>query len=71
MRERLAEVGIQTSVHYQPVHLFQLYRDQFAYSPGDLPVTESAAAKLISLPFYPTMTVKEVDVVVEAVKGSL
>jgi dTDP-4-amino-4,6-dideoxygalactose transaminase len=71
VRQRLASDGIQTSVHYPPVHLFQTYQDRFGYKQGDLPVTEWVASNLITLPFYPSMTVTEVDLVVESVRRSV
>ena len=71
IREMLAERGIQTSVHYPPVHLFSIYRERFDYRPGDLPVTEQIASSIITLPFYPSMTVGDVHQVIEALKGVL
>jgi len=71
IRRRLADDGIQTSVHYPPVHLFQLYRDRFGCGPGDLPVTEWVASNIISLPFYSSMTEDNVESVVDALKSAL
>lgn len=47
VRRRLEDAGIQTSVHYPPVHRFKSYRGG-----GRLPVTDSAAAREITLPLY-------------------
>ena len=71
VRERLAEKGIQTSVHYQPVHLFRIYRERFGYKPGDLPLTEWVANHELSLPLYPGMTEKDVTYVTDSLKGCL
>ena len=71
VRHKLAQDGIQTSVHYPPVHLFRLYTDRFGYAAGDLPVTEWVASNIISLPFYPSMAEEDVDSVVEALKRAL
>ena len=71
IREGLAEKGIQTSVHYQPVHLFRIYRERFAYKPGDLPLTEWVANHEITLPLYPGMTEADITYVTDSVKECL
>jgi dTDP-4-amino-4,6-dideoxygalactose transaminase len=68
----LAERGIQTSIHYPPVHRFSLYQCLW---PSDfdhgLPQTEAVTPRLITLPLFPTMTAKQLDMVAEAVRGFL
>ncbi|HUT71561.1 MAG TPA: DegT/DnrJ/EryC1/StrS aminotransferase family protein [Desulfosporosinus sp.] len=71
VRERLAEKGVQTSVHYQPVHLFRIYRERFGYKPGDLPLTEWVANHEITLPLYPAMTEEDVTYVTDSLKECL
>ena len=71
VRRSLARRGIQTSVHYPPVHLFQLYQDRLGCRAGDLPITESVASNIISLPFYSSMTQENVDSVVNGLKRAL
>ncbi|RMG23960.1 MAG: DegT/DnrJ/EryC1/StrS family aminotransferase [Methanobacteriota archaeon] len=61
--------GIQTSIHYPPIHHFQYYRERY---PGvSLPVTESVAAREVTLPLYPGMNAEMVSWVVQAVKEAL
>ncbi len=60
----LAEQGIQTSVHYPPIHGFSAYRSIGARRP--LPVTETVASRLVSLPLYPHMSVGDVSLVAAA-----
>jgi dTDP-4-amino-4,6-dideoxygalactose transaminase len=67
IRERMAQRGIQTSLHYPPVHLFSHYRKD---SP-QLPVTERIAARTITLPLFHTMTIEQVDVVVSEFEKAL
>lgn len=51
--ERLADSGIQTSVHYPAVHTFTYYRTLF---PGlRLPMAEVLSSRELSLPLYPHM----------------
>jgi dTDP-4-amino-4,6-dideoxygalactose transaminase len=65
--ERLRERGIGTSVHFIPVHQHPYYREEFGFRTGDYPVTEAAAARLISLPLYPDLTEEEADRVARTV----
>jgi dTDP-4-amino-4,6-dideoxygalactose transaminase len=47
--------GIQTSIHYPPIHLFSLYRRQFGYKKGMLPKTEEVSRREVTLPLHPGM----------------
>ncbi len=66
--EELKTRGIGTSVHFIPLYLHPFYRDTFGYNSGDFPASEWVYERIISLPIYPGMTDKEVDLVVEAVE---
>jgi dTDP-4-amino-4,6-dideoxygalactose transaminase len=65
----LADKGIQTSIHYPPIHRFSYYRGLW---PPDfdhgLPQTEAVAPRLVTLPLFPTMTAEQLDRVVTAVR---
>jgi dTDP-4-amino-4,6-dideoxygalactose transaminase len=65
--EGLAARGIGTSVHFIPIHHHSYYREGFAFSASDLPVTERIFPEILSLPLYPTMTEADVDRVAESV----
>jgi dTDP-4-amino-4,6-dideoxygalactose transaminase len=69
LREALADAGIQTSLHYPPVHLFDHYRTAYGYAPRDLPVAEDLALRLVTLPLYPTMTHAQLDEVCDCVES--
>jgi len=69
--DRLKASGIQSSLHYPPVHLFQYYQQHFGSRPGDLPLTENIAGRLVTLPLYPTMTVEQVEQVCSAIHTGL
>lgn len=69
--DRLKASGIQSSLHYPPVHLFQYYQQHFGSQPGDLPLTENIASRLVTLPLYPTMTVEQVKQVCSAIHTGL
>jgi dTDP-4-amino-4,6-dideoxygalactose transaminase len=62
-RAKLAEAGVQTGVHYPiPVHLQPAYRD-LGYARGDFPVSEAAAAEVLSLPMFPELTDAQIETV--------
>ena len=65
-RAKLTEAGIQTGVHYPiPVHLQPAYRD-LGYVRGDFPVSEAAAAEVLSLPMFPELTDEQIETVARA-----
>lgn len=51
--------GIQSSVHYPPIHQFSLYRERRAEN-ITLPITESYSSRTLTLPLHPGL--KESDV---------
>ena len=66
--DSMKENGIQTSIHYPPIHTFTAYKDTMVW---DLPVTEDVAKREITLPLYPAMSNDDVVVVVSAIQASL
>ncbi len=57
IRDSLAAVGIQTSVHYPPVHQFSTYRQYHI----DLPVTDLVASRLVTLPMYSSLSDQNIE----------
>lgn len=66
---RLKAKGILAVFHYLPLHLSAMGR-RFGGFPGQCPVTESVAPRLVRLPFYNGLTEAEQARVVEAVAGT-
>jgi len=56
IRNKLAEFGIQTSVHYPAVHRFSIYKE----FNNILPVTNYVADNLITLPMYGNLSKSEI-----------
>jgi len=67
--ESLRDSGIQSSIHYRPIHTFTYYQQR--YGQQSLPRTESVASSEVTLPLYPTMSAEKLELVVEAVKHGL
>jgi dTDP-4-amino-4,6-dideoxygalactose transaminase len=68
-RASLAARGIQTSVHYPPIHRFAHYRALGARRP--LPATDAVAERLVTLPLYPHMSDANVAAVTAAVQSAI
>ena len=65
----LAERGVATGMHYPvPIHLQEAYRGR-GMRPGSFPVTEQAAARLLSLPMYPELRPDQVERVAEEIRS--
>jgi dTDP-4-amino-4,6-dideoxygalactose transaminase len=62
--ESMRNAGVQTSIHYPPIHQFTYYRQR--YPELSLPVTEEVAAREVTLPLYPGLRDDEVDWVLSA-----
>jgi dTDP-4-amino-4,6-dideoxygalactose transaminase len=65
VRELLKSRGIQTSVHYPPIHRFSAYAG--AAADRALPETDAVADRLVTLPLFPHMAEEEVEAVVAEV----
>jgi dTDP-4-amino-4,6-dideoxygalactose transaminase len=61
VRDRMRAAGIQTSVHYPPIHRFTAYAD--IGSSRDLPQTDDVAQRIVTLPLYPHMRDDDVELV--------
>ena len=68
--ERMKERGIQTSIHYPPVHTFSAFREG-AIGADHLPLTDEIAARKVTLPLYPTMTDEQVQLVAQSASRAL
>ena len=66
-RAALADRGVQTTVHYPPVHLGGVNAEPDA----SLPVTEDYARRAVTVPMFPQMESWQQELVVEAVSDTL
>lgn len=67
--EKLRAAGIQTTVHYHPVHQFSWYRGKFPST--RLPVTEEFASRELTLPLHPKLEDCDPEFVVRALSNAL
>lgn len=61
IRDKLGEKGIQTSIHYPPIHRFSIYKKHYT----KLPVTDYVSNNLITLPMYSNLKEEDIDYVVK------
>lgn len=65
----LQKNNIQTAIHYPvPPHLQKAY-GHLNYKHGSFPITETMAATMLSLPFWPDMNEQQIARVVESVRS--
>lgn len=63
--------GIQTSIHYPPIHRFTYYQNRFSDLDNSLlPMTEYAGSHEVTLPLYTQMTAQEMETVTTAVEAA-
>jgi dTDP-4-amino-4,6-dideoxygalactose transaminase len=69
VRDRLTRAGIQTSVHYPPIHTFTHYAGCTPHRP--LPNTAAVTERLLTLPLFPHMSYDDVSAVTSALLAAL
>jgi len=69
--QKLREKGIQTSIHYPPIHLFTYYRKLFGFKEGILPKTEYVGKHEVTLPLHPLMTKNDIEFICKIIKNNL
>ena len=67
VRARLEDAGIQTSMHFPPVHHLEPYRKDAA----ELAQTERIAARAMSLPLYPALSFEQIDRVCDELAAAI
>ena len=69
LRGFLLKRGIQTSVHYEAIHLEPYYRDLLGTSVPSLPHSESFGRCVISLPTYPGLSRRKQKYVIDQINN--
>jgi len=65
----LKDNGVNTQVHYIPIHLQPFYKKRYGYNKGDFPVAEGYYNKALSLPLYPTLKDSEQKKVISLIRS--
>lgn len=67
--EYMKTAGIQTSIHYPPVHLFTTFRRDGSAC-HSLPITEEVASREVTLPLYPNMLPEQLKLIASELSKS-
>ncbi|MCG8213983.1 DegT/DnrJ/EryC1/StrS family aminotransferase, partial [Brenneria goodwinii] len=67
--DHLRTKGIQTTIHYTPVHQMTLYRQMFTEI--HLPKTEDFAQRELTIPLHPQITASAIESVVVALATAI
>ena len=59
-REKFDKAGIETGIHYQPIHQMSLYKTK-----TKLPITEEISKKIVTLPTHPNLKKSEIDKIIK------
>jgi dTDP-4-amino-4,6-dideoxygalactose transaminase len=69
LQTALAEIGIETGIHYPiPCHLQPAFQG-LGYRAGDFPHAETLSQDILSLPMYPGLTDAQIERVVAAIRS--
>lgn len=60
--KKLFEKGIEIGTHYSPIHKMKFYKNKVK-----LPITESVASKIVTLPIHPNLSENDVDKIIQNV----
>jgi len=63
LARHLGDNGIESAVHFPPIHLQPVFREAYGFSPGEYPKAEAAAEHMLSIPMFPGLTAPQVDFV--------
>ncbi len=66
--DALKQENIGAGVHFTALHTHKYYRETFGFKKNDFPNAAWIGDRTISLPFYPHMSQKDINDVIEAVK---
>jgi dTDP-4-amino-4,6-dideoxygalactose transaminase len=69
--EQMKACGVQTSIHYPPVHKFRAYSEIGVRVGQELRCTEDLGTRELTLPLYPGMSEADVEFVVESLRDVL
>jgi dTDP-4-amino-4,6-dideoxygalactose transaminase len=67
--EAMRKAGVQTSIHYPPIHRFTYYRRRAPEV--SLPVTEAVASREVTLPLYPMLRDEDTSYILAVIGDAL
>jgi len=67
LKQHLEKKKIFSKVYFNPIHLTTYYKEKFGLESISLPITETIAEQVLTLPMYPNMTTEEKTYLVDSV----
>jgi len=61
-RKKLLRQGIETGIHYKPIHTFSFYKSKIR-----LPISEKVGKEIVTLPTHPNLTENDVEKIIKTV----
>lgn len=61
-RKKMEEIGIETGVHYRPIHTFSMYK-----SKNHLSITEKVGNEIVTIPIHPNLSESEIEKIINSV----
>jgi len=58
-RRQMNSVGIETGIHYRPIHTFSMYKKNI-----NLPITEKVGNEIVSIPIHPNLSENQVEKII-------
>jgi perosamine synthetase len=65
-RTKMNDVGIETGIHYKPIHTFTFYKNNQM-----LPITEKVGSQIVTLPTHPNLTSSDINKIIDSVNRFL
>lgn len=63
----LQDNGIGVAVNFRPLHLMRYYREKYGYQGGEYPIAEKIGSSTITIPLYPKLNIREVNLIIDTV----
>jgi len=61
-RQKMAKKGIETGIHYKPIHHMTMYKQK-----TKLKITDNISSKIVSLPTHPNLEKKDIEFIIKCV----
>jgi dTDP-4-amino-4,6-dideoxygalactose transaminase len=61
-RKKLSKKGIETGIHYRPIHTFSYYKSEIK-----LPLTEKVGKEIVSLPTHPNLSEHDIEKIITTI----
>jgi len=60
--KKMDSVGIETGIHYKPIHQMSLYKGK-----RKLPITEKIGREIVTIPIHPNLTDQDIDLIIKSI----